>query len=146
MSLMTITSILQRCHNERNGVSNYRRHDCLFNLLFRRNVTSTQTSKFRVTGLCEGNSPVTGELSEFTGWIGKIHRWSVNSPHKGPVTRIFFTFANSPPPMSSHFTAFEDRVPVDTWLPIVVTRAACPVANNTGTHGGIITRKHFPHY
>ena len=34
--------------------------ECLFNRLFRRR--SRQTSTLRVAGLCEGNSPVTGEL------------------------------------------------------------------------------------
>ena len=33
---------------------------CLFNRSFRRR--SNKTSKLRVTGLCEGNSPVTGEF------------------------------------------------------------------------------------
>ena len=36
---------------------------------------SKKTSKLRVTGLCAG-----------------IHRWPVNSPHKGPVTRKMFPF------------------------------------------------------
>ena len=53
-------SLLQWRHNERDGVSNHRRHDCLLNRLFRRR--SKETSKLRVTGLCEGNSPVTGEF------------------------------------------------------------------------------------
>ena len=43
-------------HNERNGVSNHRRFDCLFNRLFRRR--SKKESKLRVTGLCNGNWPV----------------------------------------------------------------------------------------
>ena len=43
------------------------------NLLFRRR--SKKTSKFRVTGLCVGNSP-----------------GPVNSPHKGPVPRKMFPF------------------------------------------------------
>ena len=47
-------------HNERDGVSNYQRLGCLHNRLFRR--ISKKTSKLRVTGLCEGNSPVTGEF------------------------------------------------------------------------------------
>ena len=51
---------LQWHHNERDGVSNNQPHDCLLNLLFKRR--SKKTSKFRVTGLCEGNSPVTGEF------------------------------------------------------------------------------------
>ena len=51
---------LQWHHNERDGVSNHRRLDCLLNRLFGRR--SKNTSKLRVTGLCEGNSPVTGEF------------------------------------------------------------------------------------
>ena len=47
---------LQWRHNERDGVSNQQRLDCLFNRLFRR--ISKKTSKLRVTGLCEGNPPV----------------------------------------------------------------------------------------
>ena len=43
------------------GVSNHRPLDGLLNRLFRRR--SKKTSKLRVTGLSEGNSPVTGELS-----------------------------------------------------------------------------------
>ena len=51
---------LQWHHNERDGVSNHQRHDCLLKRLFRRN--SKKTSKLRVTGLCAGKSLVTGEL------------------------------------------------------------------------------------
>ena len=47
-------------HNERDCVSNHRRHECLLNRLFRRR--SKKTSKLRVTALCAGNSPVTGEF------------------------------------------------------------------------------------
>ena len=51
---------LQRRYNERDGVSDHRRLDCLLNRLFK--CRSTKTSKLRVTGLCEGNSPVTGDF------------------------------------------------------------------------------------
>ena len=47
-------------HNERDGVSNHRRLGCFLSRLFRRR--STKTSKLLVTGLCAGNSPVTGEF------------------------------------------------------------------------------------
>ena len=47
-------------HNGRDGVSNLEPHDCLLNRLFRRR--SKKTSELRVTGLCVGNSPVTGEF------------------------------------------------------------------------------------
>ena len=51
---------LQWRHNEHVGVSNHQPRDCLLNRLFRRR--SKKTSKLRVTGFCEGNSPVTGEF------------------------------------------------------------------------------------
>ena len=60
-------------HDECNGVSNHRRLDCLSNRLFRRR--SKKTSKLRVTGICDGNSPVTLEF-----------------PHKWLVTRKVFPF------------------------------------------------------
>ena len=51
---------LQWRHNGRDSVSNHQPHDCLLNRLFRRR--STKISKLRVTGLCVGNSPGTGEF------------------------------------------------------------------------------------
>ena len=51
---------LQWRHNGRDGVSIHQPHDCLLNRLFR--PTLKKTSNPRVTGLCEGNSPVTGEF------------------------------------------------------------------------------------
>ena len=53
-------SIIQWRHNGRNGVWNHQPHDCLLNRLFRRR--SKKTSKFLITGLCGGISPVTGEF------------------------------------------------------------------------------------
>ena len=52
--------MLQWRQNERDGVSNHQRRDCLLNRLFRRR--SKKTSKLCVIGLCEGNSPMTSEL------------------------------------------------------------------------------------
>ena len=63
--IMITPHTLQWRHNEHDGVSNHQPHDCLFNRLFR--CISKETSRLRVTGLCEENSPL-------------------NSPHKGPVT------------------------------------------------------------
>ena len=51
---------LQWRHNGRDGVSNHQPHDYLLNRLFMRR--SKKTSKLRVTGLCAGNSPGTGEI------------------------------------------------------------------------------------
>ena len=47
-------------HNKRDGVSNHRRLDYLLNHLF--GHRSKKTSKPRVNGLCEGNSPVTSKF------------------------------------------------------------------------------------
>ena len=47
---------LQWRHDRCDGVLNHQPHHCLLNRLLRRK------SKLRVTGLCAGNSPVTGEF------------------------------------------------------------------------------------
>ena len=51
---------LQWRHNGRDGDSTHQSHESLLNRLFRRK--SQKTSKLHVTGLCAGNSPVTGEF------------------------------------------------------------------------------------
>ena len=53
-------SALRWRHNDYAGVSNHQPHGCLLNRLFKRK--SKKTSKLRVTGLCVGNSPGTGEF------------------------------------------------------------------------------------
>ena len=56
-----ISMSLRWRHNGCDSVSNYQPHHCLLNRLFRRR--SKKTSKLRITGLCAGNSPGTGESS-----------------------------------------------------------------------------------
>ena len=65
---------LQWRHNERHSVSNHQHHDCLPNRLFRRR--SKKISKLRVTGLCAGNSPVTGEFpAQRAGNTENVSSW-----------------------------------------------------------------------
>ena len=64
---------LQWCHNERDGVPNNQPHDCLLNHLFTQRSRKHQSSASLV-------------------FVRGIHRWPVNSPHKGPVTRKMFPF------------------------------------------------------
>ena len=54
-------TILQWHHGDHDGISNHQHLDCLRNCLFR--CRSKKTSKLHITGLCEGNSPVTGEFA-----------------------------------------------------------------------------------
>ena len=51
---------LRRRHNGHDGVSNHQLHHCLLKSLF--GCRLKKTSKLRVTGLCAGNSPGTGEF------------------------------------------------------------------------------------
>ena len=73
-------------HNDQGGVSDHQLQDCLLSRLFRRR--SKKTSKIRVTGLCVGNSPETGEFraqmvsnAEYASIWWRHHvvgiRWSV---------------------------------------------------------------------
>ena len=62
-------------HNERDdSVSNHQPHDCLLNRLFRHR--SKKTSKLRVTGLCVGNSPGTGEFpAQMASYAENVSIW-----------------------------------------------------------------------
>ena len=61
-------------HNDHAGVSNHQPHGCLLNRLFRRN--SKKTSKLRVTGLCAGNSPGTGEFpAQMASYAENVTIW-----------------------------------------------------------------------
>ena len=51
---------LQWRHNGHDNVSNHQPHHCLLNRIF--GCRSKKTSKLRVTGVCVGNSPGTGEF------------------------------------------------------------------------------------
>ena len=69
-----VTQSLRWRHNERDSVSNHQPHDCLLNRLFRRR--SKKTSKLRVTGLCAGNSPGTGEFpAQMASYAENVSIW-----------------------------------------------------------------------
>ena len=53
-----LVNAFQWRHNGHGGVSNHQPYECLLKRLFTRR--SKKTAKLRVTGLCGGNSPVTG--------------------------------------------------------------------------------------
>ena len=70
ISIHSTDRTLRWRHNGRDGVPNYQPHNCLLNRLFWRR--SKKTSKLRVTGLCAGNSPVTGKFSTQMASIRKM--------------------------------------------------------------------------
>ena len=73
-------------HNEHDSVSNHQPHDFLFNRLFRRR--SKKTSKLRVTGLCAGNSPGTGEFpAQMASNVENVSIWWRHHEYR---TGIFF--------------------------------------------------------
>ena len=71
-AIMEYDNTLQWRNNEHDGVWNHRHLD--FTQAFAQ-AQIKKTLKLRVTGLCEG-----------------IHRWPVNSPHKGSLMRKMFQF------------------------------------------------------
>ena len=85
-------------HDECHGASNHRRFDCLRNRLFRRR--SEKTSKIRVTGLCEGNSSVTGEFPAQRASnaenvsIRRHHVSDQSCEYKNPLIRFRSNFAD----------------------------------------------------
>ena len=85
-------------HNGRDSVSNHQPHDCLLNRFFSR--TSKKTSKLRVTGLCVGNSPGTGEF-----------------PTQMASNAEFFHLMTSSYVTVNSFLASSNRVDSDTFQP-----------------------------
>ena len=65
---------LQWRHNGLDGVSNHQPHHCLLSRLVGRR--SKKTSKLRVTGLCAGNSPGTGEFpAQMASYAKNVSIW-----------------------------------------------------------------------
>ena len=65
---------LQWRHNGHDSISNHQPYECFLNRLFRRR--SKKTSKLRVTGLCAGNSPETGEFpAQMASNAGNVSIW-----------------------------------------------------------------------
>ena len=66
--------IALRWRHGRDCVSNHQPHNCLLNRLFRR--STKKTPKLRVTGLCAGNSPGTGEFpAQMASHAGNVSIW-----------------------------------------------------------------------
>ena len=86
---------LQWCYNECGGVSTHWRLDCLLNCLFRR--TSKKTSKLQVTGLCAGNSLVTGEFpAQRASNMENVSIWWCHDiMTEGPKWCLHFTCSHS---------------------------------------------------
>ena len=88
------STTLQWRHNGHDSVSNHQPLDCLLDRLFRRR--SKKTSKLRVTGLCAGNSPGTGEFPAQMASNAEMFPFD-DVIMKGPVLRIgkcFRVFTN----------------------------------------------------
>ena len=78
--------------NGRDSVSNHQPHDCLLNRLFI--CRSKKTSKLRVTGLCAGNSPGTGEfpaqMASYADYVSIGWRHHVDHHRIVPVAYMLF--------------------------------------------------------
>ena len=78
---------LQWRHNELTGVSNHQPQDCLLSRLFGRRLK--KSSKLRVTGLCKGNSPVTGEFPAQSACnADNVSIWWRHHESEQPMKRI----------------------------------------------------------
>ena len=75
-------------HNGPDGVSNHQPHECLLNRLF--GHRSKKTSKLRVTGLCVGNSPETGEFpAQMASNAENISIWWRHHELENHLSKIF---------------------------------------------------------
>ena len=87
---------LQWRHHKRGSVSSHPPGDCLLKLLFRRR--SKKTPKLRITGLCEGNSPVTGEFPlQRVSYVESVSTWQCNN-----LTRVYDLYQISTKDRKTH--------------------------------------------
>ena len=103
---------LQWRHNQHEGVSNHQSHDCLFCANERKHLSFASLA-----------------------FVRGIHRWPVNSPHKGPVTRKSFRLITSSwgrhcnlitnSHGGSSWTYTEQRYPWKQSLPLPFCAAKC---------------------
>ena len=112
-------SLLWR-HNGHDDVSNHQPHDCLLNRSFRRR--SKKTSKLGVTGLCAGNSPVTGEFpthmnrkgGNISIWwrchVDKIFSWSLTT------LKVFILTTFTSTTGGNHYWNESISVRVNPWI------------------------------
>ena len=93
---------LQWRHYGRHGVSNHPPRDCLPNLLFWHR--SKKTSNLRVTGLCAGNSPVTGDFpAQMASNVKNVSIWWRHHSHgnntwscETDVTILWYLYCTAP--------------------------------------------------
>ena len=95
------------------SVSNHQPHDWLLNRLFRRR--SKKTSKLRVTGLCVGNSPGTGEFAAQMASYAEI--FSIWWRHHGLFAQHRFRRRSKDTPKLPSL-AFVRGVTGDRWIPL----------------------------
>ena len=133
---------MQWRHNGLHGAWNHQPHDCLLNGLFR--CRSTKTSKLRVTGLCEGNSPVTGEFpaqrasnaENVSIWwrhhVDKIRAWY--RPHKASdIALEYNTILNALTGdlYGAFFCVLWRKIPRDHCSDVIVGSMASEITNLT---------------
>ena len=103
---------LQWRHDGRGSVSSHQHHDCLLNRLFR--LISRKTSKLRVTGLCAGNSPVTGEfLTKMSSNTKNVSIWWRHHVSESPRMETAWGTNLSRIEWWNQTAAFTDTVSVD---------------------------------
>ena len=140
--LPSCTHPLQWRHNERDGISNHQPQDCLLNRLFRR--WSKRTSKLRVTGLCEGNSALTGEFpSQRASNAENVSIWWRHRDLRTqPLSAYNLTTPPLPPP-PCHSSVFMDSTCVSgyaTHFPVLFTRCVITPSYRPRWHPGRGTR------
>ena len=125
---------LQWLHNGRDGVSNHQPHDCLLNRLSGRR--SKKIAKLRVTGLCAGNLPGTGEFP--TQRASNAENGSIWWRHHGSIRCA----TNSQRSVTQHHA----RLHLWVYLPVCKGRAMFNYFADTQMHDGVMTWKPILYY
>ena len=130
---------LQWRQYEHNGISNHQCLNCLLNHLFR--CRSKKTSKLRVTGLCEGNSPVTGDFpAQLKGYTYHFITFSKSFPL---MWKLDFSTSSNELQCPEPVFCLLLRVSSDYAQPVTgqVTEVTCPVTGQAQPELTLSTRQ-----
>ena len=107
-------------HNDHAGVSNHQPHGCLLNRLFR--LKSKITSKLRVTGLCAGNSPGTGEFpAQMASYAENVSIWWRHDEYILHDRFPGHEITNAPVPVNQSWWIWLSPLPLDKMAAISQT-------------------------
>ena len=103
-----------------------------------RNGVSTTSFTIVYSAVYSGDYQRKYQSSESLAFVRGIHRWPMNSPHKGSVTRKIFPFNDVIMRKLKHYWSYVRKPPIISGLPLQRTSNSGSVLMSLYHDGGIV--------